>query len=49
MNHLTYLIEQNRLGKYPLEKLIKTYDVKDFNQAIKDMKEGKTIKPVILW
>jgi Zn-dependent alcohol dehydrogenase len=49
MQMATYLIEQNRVGKYPLEKLIKTYDVKDFDQAIKDMKEGKTVKPVILW
>jgi Zn-dependent alcohol dehydrogenase len=44
-----YLIDQHSKGQYPLEKLIVHYDVKDFSTAIKDMKEGRTIKPVLKW
>lgn len=36
-------------GKFPLEKLIKYYDVKDYEQAIEDAHSGKTIKPVLRW
>ncbi|KAK5652312.1 hypothetical protein OQA88_10662 [Cercophora sp. LCS_1] len=36
-------------GKFPLEKFIKYYDVKDYEQAIEDAHSGKTIKPVLTW
>lgn len=44
-----YLIDQHRKGQYPLEKLIVHYDYKNFADAIKDMKDGRTIKPVLRW
>lgn len=44
-----YLIDQHSKGQYPLEKIITTYDVKDFETAMKDTKEGKTIKAVLKW
>jgi len=42
-----YLIDQQKKGKYPLEKYITNYDMKDFATAIKDTKEGRTIKAVL--
>ncbi|PNS14604.1 hypothetical protein CAC42_2661 [Sphaceloma murrayae] len=44
-----YLIEQQRQGRFPLEKLIKTYDYRDFQQALDDTKSGRTIKAVLTW
>jgi Zn-dependent alcohol dehydrogenase len=44
-----YLIDQHSKGNYPLEKIVTNYDVKDFATALKDTKEGKTIKAVLQW
>ena len=44
-----YLIDQHGRGQYPLEKIITTYPVKDFETALKDTKDGKTIKAVLKW
>ena len=44
-----YLIGEHDKGNYPLEKIITTYDVQDYTQAIKDTKEGRTIKAVLKW
>ena len=46
---IPYLIEKHKEGKFPLEKMIKYYDVKEFQQAFADMAATKTIKPVIVW
>lgn len=44
-----YLIEQHGLGRYPLEKLITTYKIADFEAALQYTKAGKTIKAVLDW
>lgn len=44
-----YLIDQHNKGNYPLEKIIKYYDIKDYALAMKDTKDGKTIKAVLKW
>ena len=44
-----YLIDQHSKGQYPLERIVTTYNVKDFETALKDTKEGKTIKAVLEW
>jgi len=44
-----YLIDQHSKGDYPLEKIIVYYDMKDYASAIKDTKEGRTIKAVLKW
>jgi Zn-dependent alcohol dehydrogenase len=36
-------------GSLPLHKIVKYYKAEDFEQAIRDMQSGETIKPVILW
>ncbi|WP_126453209.1 NAD(P)-dependent alcohol dehydrogenase [Sulfuriflexus mobilis] len=45
---LPKLIEFNRQGRFPYDRLITTYDFSDINRAIDEMKNGKTIKPVLL-
>lgn len=44
-----YLIDQHAQGNYPLEKIIEYYNADDYATAMKDMKEGRTIKPVLRW
>jgi aryl-alcohol dehydrogenase len=41
------LIELNRQGRFPFEKLVKVYDLKDINQAAHDSETGAVIKPVL--
>lgn len=43
------MIEQHAEGKYPIDKLITYYDVKDFEKAISDTKSGKALKAVLKW
>jgi len=44
---LPKLIELNKQGRFPYDRLIKTYDFKDINKAFEDTKAGKAIKPVL--
>ncbi|KAJ6098600.1 hypothetical protein N7467_000135 [Penicillium canescens] len=46
---IPYLMEQHAKGNFPLERLIKVYESKDFLQAFQDMKDGKVLKPVLKW
>jgi Zn-dependent alcohol dehydrogenase len=46
---IPFLIEQYSQGNFPLEKLVQTYRIEDFQTAIEDMKVGKVIKPVLVW
>jgi aryl-alcohol dehydrogenase len=41
------LIKLWQSGKFPFERLVKFYDFKDINRAMKDSRNGKTIKPVL--
>jgi len=46
---LPRLLAASEEGKFPYEKLLKTYPAKDVEKAIHDMEKGETIKPVLLW
>ncbi|KAK0631442.1 chaperonin 10-like protein [Immersiella caudata] len=46
---IPHLMEMHAQGKFPLERFIEYYDVKDYEKAIEDAKSGKTIKPVLTW
>ncbi|CEJ89833.1 Putative Alcohol dehydrogenase [[Torrubiella] hemipterigena] len=46
---IAFLIDQHAKGNYPIEELVTTYDVKDFDKAIKDTKEGRALKAVLKW
>jgi aryl-alcohol dehydrogenase len=41
------LIKLYQQGKFPFDRLIKFYQFKDINRAMKDSLSGKTIKPVL--
>jgi len=43
------MIQWYRDGKLPIEKLVRMYQVNDFEQALHDMHSGETIKAVLLW
>ena len=44
---LPRLLDLNRHGKFPYERLIKNYDFSDINKAFEDSKAGLAIKPVL--
>lgn len=47
--YIPHLCRLQRDGKFPVEKLCKVYDYKDFKQALHDLHEGTVTKPVIKW
>lgn len=49
MQLIGFLMEQHAKGNYPIEELVTTYDVKDFDKAITDTKEGRALKAVLKW
>ncbi len=42
------LIELNRQGNFPYDKLIKFYPFEEINKAVEDMEKGLVIKPVLV-
>lgn len=47
--YIPQMVQWWRDGIFPLEKLITTFDYKDFEKALEAMKAGTVIKPVIVW
>jgi aryl-alcohol dehydrogenase len=45
---LPKILEWNRQGRFPYERLIKTYDFSEINKAFEDSHAGRAIKPVLL-
>jgi aryl-alcohol dehydrogenase len=45
---LPKIIEWQRAGLFPYERLIRTYEFADIDQAFADSMSGKTVKPVLL-
>lgn len=43
------LIQLWKEGRFPFEKLVSDYSLQDINQGFEDSKNGKTIKPVIIF
>ncbi|KAH6889630.1 alcohol dehydrogenase [Thelonectria olida] len=46
---IPYLMQEHAKGNYPIENIVTFYDIKDYEQAIKDTKDGKTLKAVLKW
>ncbi|MEW5424928.1 NAD(P)-dependent alcohol dehydrogenase [Amorphus sp. 3PC139-8] len=44
---IPHLIELQRQGRFPFEKLVTFYDFDQINQAVEDSESGKTIKPIL--
>lgn len=47
--YIPLLCKMQKEGHFPVEKLCKVYDYRDFEQALHDLHEGKVTKPVIKW
>ena len=45
---LRQIIEFYQQGRFPYDKLIKTYSFDDINTAMADTKSGDVIKPVVM-
>ncbi|KAL9096959.1 MAG: hypothetical protein Q9165_000923 [Trypethelium subeluteriae] len=43
------LIQWYHEGRFPINKLIKTFKADEWEKAINEMHEGETIKPILLW
>jgi Zn-dependent alcohol dehydrogenase len=38
-----------REGRFPIDKLMKFMPADQFDQALKEMHDGTTIKPILTW
>lgn len=47
--YLPKLMQWHREGRLPIDKLIKFFPVEQFSDALKEMHDGSTIKPVLIW
>lgn len=47
--YIPNMIRWYKTGCFPIEQLVKFYSVRDFPKAVKDMEDGVTIKPVLIW
>lgn len=43
------LIELFRAGRFPFDRLVRTYPFEDLNQAVADSEAGRAVKPVVLY
>ena len=43
------LVELWKQGRFPVDKLVKTYELDDINTAFDDSKSGATVKPVVVF
>ncbi|KAI8933131.1 hypothetical protein NX059_009772 [Plenodomus lindquistii] len=43
------LIDLHQQGRFPLERICRTYPIENFADAIHDLHAGKVVKPVIQW
>ncbi|KAI8663969.1 PKS-ER domain-containing protein [Fusarium keratoplasticum] len=48
-NYIPKMIRWYQNGEFPVDELIKFYPVQDYQKAIRDMEDGSTIKPVLIW
>lgn len=46
---LPELLTAWQLGKFPYDRLVRTYAAKEVEQAAKDVHSGKTVKAVLVW
>jgi aryl-alcohol dehydrogenase len=42
------LIDLYRRGRFPFDRLIRTYPFEEINRAAEDSEKGVTVKPVVL-
>ncbi|KAH8593674.1 chaperonin 10-like protein [Bisporella sp. PMI_857] len=47
--YIPRMIQWFREGKLPIDKIVKFYPAESYETALADMKNGSTIKPVLIW
>ena len=47
--YIPKLVEMQREGSFPVEKIVRVYDYQDMGKALHDLHEGTVVKPVIQW
>lgn len=45
---IPHLLELHRQGRFPFDRLVKSYDLGDINQAVDDTESGKALKAVLV-
>lgn len=43
------MIQWYREGRFPIDKMMKFIKAEEFEQGLKEMHDGTTIKPIMLW
>ncbi|KAF7621470.1 hypothetical protein AFLA_011771 [Aspergillus flavus NRRL3357] len=43
------MIQWYREGRFPVDQLVRYFDAAEYKQALKGMKEGTAVKPVLVW
>ncbi|RAH74696.1 NAD(P)-dependent alcohol dehydrogenase [Aspergillus aculeatinus CBS 121060] len=46
---IPYLLELNKKGEFPVERLVTYYQVKDYEIAFTDVRNGRAVKAVLRW
>ena len=46
---MPWLVERYAHGEFPVDKLVRVYKVRDYEEAFADVREGKVIKAVLDW
>ncbi|KAK3061286.1 hypothetical protein LTS18_006606, partial [Coniosporium uncinatum] len=47
--YVPQMIQWYREGRFPVDKLVKTFPAEEFEKAIHEMHDATTVKPVIVW
>ncbi|KAL2848894.1 chaperonin 10-like protein [Aspergillus pseudoustus] len=47
--YIPQMIQWYHAGKFPVDKLVRFFEVSAFGEAVEEMENGKTIKPILLW
>ncbi|PYI34345.1 alcohol dehydrogenase [Aspergillus indologenus CBS 114.80] len=46
---IPHLLELHQMGEFPVERLVTHYEVKDYETAFADVRNGKAVKAVLHW
>ncbi len=47
VNEWTQLIELQKQGRFPYDRMLKFYDMENINQAIADSESGTVVRPIV--
>lgn len=48
-DYVPKMIKWYREGRFPIDKMMKLIKAEDFEQGLKEMHDGTTIKPIMCW